>query len=73
MRYYLGNPKEGGPLCEQIFKIVKNAENPDLRDRGYIYWRIIGKNPQMAQQLLLRQKPVINDLSYRFESNLLDK
>lgn len=74
VRFFLINPKQGGPICQTLFNtIIQNCENPDIRDRGYIYWRIIAKNPTLASKLFVSKKPTINDLSYTFESSLLEK
>ena len=74
IRLYLVSPNMGGRLCQVLFNnIITSCENPDIRDRGYIYWRLVTKNPKLASKLLTAQKPKINDLSYTFESSLLEK
>ena len=27
---------------------TEDSENPDLRDRGFIYWRLLNANPEIA-------------------------
>lgn len=66
-------PAEGGPLVKQLFSIIEESDNPDLRDRGYFYWRMLGKNKDVASQVVQAHKPPISDMSYNFESSLLDK
>lgn len=66
-------PQEGGPLVKQLFQIIEDSDNPDLRDRGYFYWRMLGKNKEVASKVVSALKPPISDMSYNFESNLLDK
>lgn len=74
VRLYLAAPKAGGALCKELFNnVIQKCENPDIRDRGYIYWRILTKNPKLAAKILTLNKPKINDLSYTFESSLLEK
>lgn len=66
-------PQEGGPLVKQLFQIIEESDNPDLRDRGYFYWRMLGKNKDVASKVVSALKPPISDMSYNFESNLLEK
>lgn len=66
-------PSEGAPLVKQLFAIIEESENPDLRDRGYFYWRMLGKNKEVASAVVSAHKPPISDMSYNFDSNLLDK
>lgn len=58
---------------QQIFKVIEEVENPDLRDRGYIYWRLLAKNPKEAQRLVCMEKPLISDQDYVHDSHLLEK
>jgi len=47
---FLSRPKDGFELAQGILKIAtQECENPDLRDRGYIYWRMLGTDPQLAK------------------------
>lgn len=66
-------PQEGGPLVKRLFQIIEESDNPDLRDRGYFYWRMLGKNKEVASKVVSAHKPPISDMSYNFESGLLDK
>jgi len=41
------------------------SDNPDLRNRGYIYWRMLSTNPELAKKIVLCEKPAISeDSSY---------
>jgi hypothetical protein len=44
-----------------------------LRDRGYIYWRLISTNPKLAKNIVLKERPLISDQSYTLETELLEK
>jgi len=35
------------------------SDNPDLRNRGYIYWRMLSENPEAAKEIILCEKPPI--------------
>jgi len=40
---------------------TEEAENPDLRDRGYIYWRLLQTDPEAAKTIVLAERPQISD------------
>jgi hypothetical protein len=31
---------------------TENSDNPDLRDRGYVYWRLLSTNPVVAKAVV---------------------
>ena len=35
--------------------------SPDLRDRGYIYWRLLSTDPDAAKEVVLKERPLISD------------
>ncbi len=43
---------------------TEEADNPDLRDRAYIYWRMLSTSPQNAKLVVLGEKPSMADDSY---------
>ena len=50
MKLYLHKPSDGQDILKDLFKyITKESENPDLRDRGYLYWRLLSTNPKIAK------------------------
>lgn len=61
---------------EQTEEIVKEAlqkggqetENPDVRDRAYIYWRLLETDPDLAKDMIMGEKPAFD---YN-EENVLD-
>ncbi|KAJ6704890.1 ADAPTOR COMPLEX SUBUNIT BETA FAMILY MEMBER [Salix purpurea] len=57
--------------------VLNNAtvetDNPDLRDRAYIYWRLLSTDPEAAKDIVLAEKPVISDDSNLLDSSLLDE
>lgn len=45
MKLFLYRPNDGKDLCVDLLTYVtKNCDNPDLRDRGYIYLRMLKHN-----------------------------
>ena len=49
---------------------MQETDNPDLRDRAYVYWRLLG-DPETARQVVLAQKPVIADTGGAWDPSLL--
>jgi AP-1 complex subunit beta-1 len=52
---------------------TEESDNPDLRDRGFIYWRMLSNDPETAKSVILADKPAISEDSSNFESLFLDK
>ena len=51
---------------------LQETDNPDLRDRAYVYWRLLSTDPEAAKQVVLADKPVISDATYTLEPPLVD-
>jgi hypothetical protein len=49
------------------------SDNPDLRNRGYLYWRMLSNNPELAKKIILCEKPTISEDSSTLEPVILDK
>lgn len=49
------------------------SDNPDLRNRGYIYWRMLSNNPDEAKAIILCEKPTISEDASTIETPLLDQ
>ncbi|XP_051151479.1 beta-adaptin-like protein C [Andrographis paniculata] len=75
VKLFLKKPTEGP---QQMIQVVLNnatldTDNPDLRDRAYIYWRLLSTDPEAAKDVVLAEKPVISDDSNKLEPALLDE
>ncbi|KAI8096263.1 adaptin N terminal region-domain-containing protein [Halteromyces radiatus] len=49
------------------------VNNADIRDRGYIYWRLLSTDPQAAKVILLSEKPPISEKNQVVSAGLLDE
>ena len=62
---------------ELVHKVLKWAteevDNPDLRDRGFMYWRLLAINPVVAGEIVLAEKPAITTDSDRMDRGALDQ
>ncbi|KAL2902752.1 Beta-adaptin-like protein C [Bienertia sinuspersici] len=75
VKLFLKKPTEGPQ--QMIQAVLNNAtvetDNPDLRDRAYIYWRLLSTDPEAAKDVVLAEKPVITDDSNQLDPSLLDE
>jgi vesicle coat complex subunit len=53
--------------------VTQETDNPDLRDRGYIYWRLLSTDPKAAKEVVLAEKPLISEETDLLEPTLLDE
>ncbi|KNC64993.1 hypothetical protein SARC_18301, partial [Sphaeroforma arctica JP610] len=52
---------------------TQDSDNPDLRDRGYIYWRLLSTDPAAAKAVVLAEKPLITEETDQLDPTLLDE
>jgi vesicle coat complex subunit len=46
----LNKPGEAQELVQRVLNMAtQNNENPDIRDRAYVYWRLLSSSPQAAK------------------------
>ena len=75
VKLFLKRP-EAGPqalITDVLGKATNNTDNPDLRDRAFIYWRLLSSDPEAARDVVLADKPVIADDTASLEPALLDE
>jgi vesicle coat complex subunit len=50
VQLFVKRPKAGQDLVPKALKwVTEDCDNPDLRDRGFIYWRLLSSNPDAAK------------------------
>jgi len=61
-------------LVQEVLKMATDeSDNPDLRNRGYLYWRMLSTNPELAKRVILCDKPTISEDSSTLEPVILDR
>ena len=56
-------------MIAKLLKLAtEESDNPDLRDRAYIYWRLLAKYPETAKKIVFSERPPITEESYKMES-----
>mmetsp|Transcript_777 Transcript_777/g.3203 ORF Transcript_777/g.3203 Transcript_777/m.3203 type:complete len:685 (-) Transcript_777:478-2532(-) len=74
VKLFLKNPEETQELVQRVLTMAtEESDNPDLRDRGFIYWRLLSSNPDAARAVVLAEKPTIADDTFTLEPGLLDE
>jgi hypothetical protein len=74
IKNYVNKPND----CEELVKVVlqrggEETENPDVRDRAYIYWRLLEQDPDVAKEMISGEKPSFEfKEEIFFENNLAD-
>lgn len=57
--------------CKDFICLLQETDNPDLRDRAYVYWRLLSSDPEAARAVVLAEKPVIAQDTSAMDPRLL--
>ena len=73
VKCFLKNPEDTQDMVQRVLDLAtEESDNPDLRDRGFIYWRLLSTDPEAAKLVVLGDKPVMEDDTYKLEPHLLN-
>lgn len=73
VKLFLKKPKDTQEMVQKVLNsATQETDNPDLRDRGYVYWRLLSTDPEAAKNVVLGKKPLISDNTIRMDESLLD-
>uniref|UniRef100_A0A914MQJ3 AP complex subunit beta n=2 Tax=Meloidogyne TaxID=189290 RepID=A0A914MQJ3_MELIC len=74
VKLFLKRPNDTQQLVQKVLTLAtQDSDNPDLRDRGYIYWRLLSADPQAAKEVVLAEKPLISEETDLLEPSLLNQ
>ncbi|KAK5200811.1 hypothetical protein LTR16_004814, partial [Cryomyces antarcticus] len=60
VKLFIQRPTKGQQLVPKVLKwATEETDNPDLRDRGYMYWRLLSSDPSAAKNIVMGEKPPI--------------
>ncbi|OCK76108.1 AP-2 complex subunit beta [Lepidopterella palustris CBS 459.81] len=60
VKLFIQRPTKGQDLVPKVLKwATEETDNPDLRDRGYMYWRLLSSKPETAKLIVMGEKPAI--------------
>merc|ERR1719334_1502095 len=61
VKLFLKKPDKAKALVQKVLNLAtESSDNPDLRDRGYVYWRLLSTDPTAARKVVLAERPVIS-------------
>ncbi|KAL4979878.1 adaptin N terminal region-domain-containing protein [Aspergillus desertorum] len=74
VKLFIQRPTKGQQLVPQVLKwCTEETDDPDLRDRGYMYWRLLSSDPKTARQIVMGQKPPISAESEKLDNRTLEE
>merc|ERR1719187_2199874 len=74
VKLFLKRPTDTQELVQQVLSLAtQDSDNPDLRDRGFIYWRLLSTDPVAAKEVVLAEKPLISEETDLIEPTLLEE
>jgi len=74
VKFFIQRPTKGQEIVPQVLKwCTEETDDPDLRDRGYMYWRLLSTDPAMAKQVVMGQKPPITAESEKLDPRTLEE
>lgn len=57
---FLKKPDQSQGLVQKVLQAATSqSDNPDIRDRAYVYWRLLSSDPQITKNVVLSEKPPI--------------
>lgn len=74
VKLFIQRPKIAADLVPKVLKwATEDTDNPDLRDRGYMYWRLLSSNPAAAKGIVMGEKPAITAESEKLDPVTLEE
>lgn len=72
VKLFLTKPQTAKDMVTKTLDLATNSsQNADLRDRGYIYWRLLSTDPAAAKAVVMAKRPAITDKTSRLDDTLL--
>ncbi|CAG8432675.1 5657_t:CDS:10 [Diversispora eburnea] len=73
VKLFLKKPQSTKNIVQRVLQYATTeCDNPDIRDRAYIYWRLLSTDPQAAKAVVLSEKPPISVQSNNISGSLLE-
>jgi AP-1 complex subunit beta-1 len=74
VKVFLKYPEESESFITILLqKATDETSNPDIRDRAYIYWRMLSSEPEKTKTVVLSDKPVLRDEGFGLDTGFLDE
>jgi AP-2 complex subunit beta-1 len=74
VKLFVQRPTKGQELVPRVLKwATEEIDNPDLRDRAYMYWRLLSTDINVAKKMVMGEKPPITAESERLDPQTLEE
>lgn len=74
IKLFIQRPTKGQDLVPKVLKwATEETDNPDLRDRGYMYWRLLSTDAALAKKVVMGPKPAITAESEKLDPATLEE
>jgi hypothetical protein len=74
VKLFIQRPTKGQELVPKVLKwATEETDNPDLRDRAYMYWRLLSTDMEAAKRIVMGDKPAITAESERLDPATLEE
>ncbi|KAJ1951172.1 hypothetical protein FBU59_000317, partial [Linderina macrospora] len=74
VKLFIMRPSAGQELVPKVLKwATEEVDSPDIRDRGFIYWRLLSTDPELARTVVLSDKPEITAEAEKLDMPLLEE
>lgn len=61
VKLFILRPTRGQAMVPKVLKwATEETDNPDLRDRGFMYWRLLSSDPAAARDIVHPEMPLIH-------------
>ncbi|OAL01250.1 Adaptor protein complex beta subunit [Phaeosphaeriaceae sp. SRC1lsM3a] len=73
VKLFLKKPDQAQGLVTKVLQAATaENDNPDIRDRAYVYWRLLSSDPEVAKNIVLSDKPPITTTIRSLPPQLLE-
>ncbi len=74
VKLFLKNPSKNQALVQKVLQqATADNDNPDIRDRAYVYWRLLSGDLTIAKNIVLSDKPAITSTMSSLPPGLLEQ
>lgn len=74
VKLFIARPSKAQTLVPKVLGwATEESENPDVRDRGYMYWRLLSTDPKAAKGIVTGEMPLITTDSDRMDEERLEE
>lgn len=73
-KLYVKRPDDGKDMIQEVLQTATSkSDNADIRDRAYIYWRVLSIDPKIAQETVLAKRPELQSTIEKLPVQLRDE